>query len=109
MAMAGYGGRDDAARGKLTDLWAKALVIDAGRGRRGVIITLDPVGIDRTFSQAVCESLGDEWRSEGVLKGPIDHDVPVLAVGGTKGELKAILFGYACHATVLSFNRWSGD
>jgi hypothetical protein len=42
------------------------------------------------------------------LKGPIDHDVPVLAV--YKGlELKAVVFGYACHSTTLSFYKFSGD
>ena len=43
-----------------------------------------------------------------VLKGPVDHDVPVLAV--YKGlDLKAVVFGYACHSTTLSFQRFSGD
>jgi neutral ceramidase len=42
------------------------------------------------------------------LKGPIDHDVPVLAV--YKGlELKAIVFGYACHSTTLGIQKFSGD
>ena len=42
------------------------------------------------------------------LKGPIDHDVPVLAV--YKGlNLKAVVFGYACHSTTLSFQQFSGD
>ena len=42
------------------------------------------------------------------LKGPIDHDVPVLAV--YKGlNLKAVVFGYACHSTTLSFQKFSGD
>jgi hypothetical protein len=48
-------------------------------------------------------------REEGNLKGPVDHDVPVLAVRGAGGKLRAVVFGYACHATVLSFNQWSGD
>ena len=48
-------------------------------------------------------------RAAGKLKGPIDHDVPVLAVRDEKGKLKAVAFGYACHATVLSFYQWSGD
>lgn len=43
------------------------------------------------------------------LKGPSDHDVPVLAVHDATGQLKAITFGYACHATVLSFYQWCGD
>jgi neutral ceramidase len=46
---------------------------------------------------------------KGELKGPVDHDVPVLAVRGTKDELRAVVFGYACHATVLAFFKWSGD
>ncbi len=42
------------------------------------------------------------------LKGPIDHDVPVLAV--YKGlELKAVVFGYACHSTTLGIQKFSGD
>ena len=42
------------------------------------------------------------------LKGPVDHDVPVLAVyDGLK--LKAVVFGYACHSTTLSFQKFSGD
>ena len=46
---------------------------------------------------------------EGVLKGPVDHAVPVLAVFLPEGKLKAVLFGYACHNTVMSFYKWSGD
>ncbi len=50
-----------------------------------------------------------QLRAEGKLKGPIDHDVPVLAVRDAEGNLKTIVFGYACHSTVLSLNKWSGD
>ena len=48
-------------------------------------------------------------REQGALVGPVDYDVPVLAVRNREGELKAVLFGYACHATVLGINQWSGD
>jgi hypothetical protein len=48
-------------------------------------------------------------RAAGKLKGPVDHDVPVLAVRDAEGALRAVVFGYACHATVLSFYKWSGD
>ena len=34
--------------------------------------------------------------------GPVDHDVPVLRVDRTDGQLRAILFGYACHNTTLT-------
>ena len=199
--MSGYGSRDHPAEGKLTDLWAKALAIRDPLGNRGVIITLDLVGIDRGTTEAICEILNkkhglqrrqvaictshthtgpsvgrnlaplhylqvdenqqaalddytavligkvtrvvDEaiqamtpsllsWgsghctvavnrrenrpesevparRLKGELKGPSDHDVPVLAVRSPEGDLKTVLFGYACHATVLSFYQWSGD
>ena len=43
------------------------------------------------------------------LPAPVDHDVPVLAVRSNRGVLKAIVFGYACHATVLSGYEVSGD
>ena len=43
------------------------------------------------------------------LKGPNDYAVPVLAVRSPEGELRAVLFGYACHATTLSIYEWSGD
>ena len=199
--MSGYGSRDKPADGKLTDLWAKAAVLEDARGNRGVIISLDLVGIDRTLSQAVCDVLREryrleraqiaictshthtgpvvgqnlgplhyllvdeqqqalideyaeslqanivavvgaalddlapgvltwgngratfavnrrenkpydkarEWRTAGKLKGPIDHDVPVLAIHNESGELRGVVFGYACHSTTLSLNQWSGD
>lgn len=43
------------------------------------------------------------------LKGPVDHSVPVLAVRGAADRLEALLFGYACHPTTLSFTKWCGD
>lgn len=47
--------------------------------------------------------------AEGALKGPVDHAVPVLAAYLPEGKLKAVLFGYACHNTVMDYYRWSGD
>ena len=43
------------------------------------------------------------------LKGPVDHSVPVMTVTRPDGELAAVLFGYACHPTTLSFLTWCGD
>ncbi len=43
------------------------------------------------------------------LVGPVDHAVPVLTVTRPDGALAAILFGYACHPTTLSFLTWCGD
>lgn len=48
-------------------------------------------------------------RAEGKLAGPVDHDVPVLKITDEDGKLTGVLFGYACHATVLSGYEWSSD
>ena len=48
-------------------------------------------------------------REQHALKGPVDHDVPVLLVESTDGQLKAVVFGYACHNTTLNFYQWCGD
>ena len=50
-----------------------------------------------------------ELRKENKLAGPIDHELPVLAVYGDDDKLRAIVGGYACHATVLSLYFVSAD
>jgi neutral ceramidase len=46
---------------------------------------------------------------KNMLVGPVDHHVPVLTVTRPGGKLDAILFGYACHPTVMSYNTINGD
>ena len=41
--------------------------------------------------------------------GPVDHDVPVLAVRASDGSLRAIVFGYSCHNTTLDDYQINGD
>lgn len=43
------------------------------------------------------------------LKGPVDHHVPVLRVVRGDNQTAAIVFGYACHPTTMSFRTWCGD
>lgn len=43
------------------------------------------------------------------LNGPNDYSVPVIKVMRQDKSLLAIVFGYACHPTVLNINKWSGD
>ena len=51
-----------------------------------------------------------ELREKGELKGPVDHNLPVLAVSSSEdGKLFAVLYGYACHGTTTSLYEWSGD
>ncbi|MGP0065481.1 MAG: neutral/alkaline non-lysosomal ceramidase N-terminal domain-containing protein [Isosphaeraceae bacterium] len=48
-------------------------------------------------------------RQRVALQGPDDHDVPVLRVARPDGKPLAVVFGYACHCTVLDFNKFCGD
>ena len=48
-------------------------------------------------------------RATGQLVGPVDHYLPLLMVRAADGSLKTIVFGYACHATVLGGMDWCGD
>lgn len=48
-------------------------------------------------------------REQTELKGPNDYAVPVIKALTPKGVLKAIVFGYACHPTVLDLYQFSGD
>jgi neutral ceramidase len=198
--MAGYGSRTAPAEGKETDLFAKALVLEDASEKRGLVLTLDLVGIDRGFAGRVTDALAKQFqlpresvaictshthsgpvvagnlaplhyerlepaqrealdayadellakitatageaieklsparvqwgtgkcsfavnrrqnketevpdkRTKGELAGPSDHDVPVLSVRSPEGALTAVLFGYACHATVLSGQTWNAD
>lgn len=49
------------------------------------------------------------YRNHPNPDGPVDHTVPVLSVAGADGELRAALFGYACHNTTMGFRKWLGD
>lgn len=48
-------------------------------------------------------------NEQTILKGPNDYAVPVIKIAGASGKVTAIVFGYACHNTVLSGYQWSGD
>ncbi len=49
------------------------------------------------------------YRNSPNPDGRVDHDVPVLRVEDADGNLKAVLFGYACHNTTLGFYQMCGD
>jgi hypothetical protein len=198
MWLSGYAGRDKPAQGTLSDLHAKALVLEDPTGRRAVAVTMDLIGMSRELGAAICGELKAKYdlpreaiflssshthsgpivsgnlaamysldaeqsrivteyaealktklvdlvgtaiadlapaeisrgcglvtfavnrrnnpegsvtkmREIGRLKGPVDHDVPVLAVRAKNGTLRAVLFGYSCHATVLSGYQYCAD
>ena len=193
--LAGYGGRNRPADGKIHDLWAKALALEDSLGNRSVLVTLDLLGLSKPVSDRIRERLKSElnltkariilnsshthsgpvlsdalvdiypkdidkekgitrytaqletkiirlvsdafktmspadlYSGNGVtrfqvnrrnnkegslveqteLKGPNDHAVPVIKVTDHQGNIRAVVFGYACHATTLDGYQWCGD
>lgn len=88
MWMAGYASRTHPADGKLTELWAKAILLEDHAGSRGVILTLDLVGIDRELSQNICNSLAEKYgfqREQIAICCSHTHSGPV--VGRNLGPL----------------------
>ena len=51
----------------------------------------------------------DGYKNSPYPEGPVDHSVPVLRIEGADGQLRAVLFGYACHNTTLALYQFSGD
>ena len=49
------------------------------------------------------------YRNHPNPEGPVDHSVPVLSVRNAGGDLRAVVFGYACHNTTMGFRKWLGD
>lgn len=65
-----------------------------------------------SFGHGKCGFAINRRRAPGedsLALGPIDHDVPVLRVLGDDGQVRGVIFGYACHATVMAFFKWFGD
>ena len=49
------------------------------------------------------------YRNHPNPDGLVDHTVPVLAAYRPDGDLRAVVFGYACHNTTMGFRKWLGD
>jgi len=196
MWMAGYAARNNPSKGKIHDLWVKALAIEDESGNKAVLVTTDIIGYSRELSESICKRLEDQFNlkreniilssshthscpvcnknliniyppfdekqmgkineyqsyleekvvsctsnaldnmepaslSSGIgiarfavnrrenteeevlygseLKGPSDHSVPVFKLSDPNENIKAIVVGYACHATTLDGLQYSGD
>ena len=82
MWMAGYAARTKPSEGKMTDLWAKALVIEDAKGKKAVLVTLDLVGVERQLSVPICKELQTKYkldRSQIALNCSHTHSGPVVA------------------------------
>lgn len=75
---------------------------------------LQPVSLKYGAGKAGFAMNRREPTDKGVINGrnpagPVDHTVPVLVVEGDNAKPLAVVFGYACHNTTLSFYQWCGD
>ena len=75
---------------------------------------LEPCTLKWGVGQAGFAANRREYTPGGVINrhnpiGPVDHDVPVLAVCREDGTTKGVLFGYACHNTTLAVQKFNGD
>ena len=81
LMMAGYASRTAPATQKNNDLWAKTLFLEDSEGNRGVLISLDLVGIGRTLSQRICQRIQDAFgltRSQIGIFTSHTHSGPVV-------------------------------
>lgn len=107
---------DDAQRARITDYtnFLRATILDV---IDKALRELDDVSID--WGTGRCDFAvnrrnnpeGDvpALRARLALAGPVDHDVPVLRISTPDGKPRAIVFGYACHGTVLDQYKFCGD
>lgn len=78
------------------------------------IKNLEPVTLKYTTGKAAFAMNRREPTEKGIIigknpAGPVDHSVPILIAEGKDAKPRAIVFGYACHNTTLSFYQWCGD
>lgn len=78
------------------------------------ISNLEPVTLYRGLGEAKFAINRRQFFPDGVRIGvnpigPVDHDVPVMKAVDANDQVKAVLFGYACHNTTLSYNLFCGD
>ncbi len=107
----------DEAQQKLVDEYTAGLIDKMPGLVANAIKSLEPVTLEYGVGKTTFavnrrnnkEADVPKLRKEGKLVGPIDHEVPVLFVKNSQGKIKGILFGYACHATVVGLYDWSGD
>src|SRR5438132_10994689 len=87
MPMAGYASRTEPSEGTEQDLFAKALVLDDGRGGRVAIVTLDLIGVLDRLRSRVTEQLANTFQlpPEAVLMNA-SHTHCGPAYGGAEAQ-----------------------
>jgi hypothetical protein len=74
----------------------------------GALTQLAPARVE--FGQSLAGIAVNRRRGRNrSYPGPVDHDVPVLAIRDAEGKLRAVAVGYAAHATAMSDYQINGD
>lgn len=104
-------GKEDSVKVDEYSKWLEnkiiALVVDAASSLEEVTVE-SGIGVTR-FQVNRRNNSAAHLAQLHELKGPNDHAVPVIRIKDASGGLKVLLFGYACHPTVLDGYEWSGD
>lgn len=78
---AGYASRTHASEGKLHDLWAKALALEDGNGKKCVLVTTDMLGFPKAMSDRIRTQLNRQFslsKAQIILNSSHTHSGPVL-------------------------------
>jgi neutral ceramidase len=92
--------------------YAERLVVQFSEVACQAIARLEPARVSYGQGQVGFAANRREPTQGGVRlgvnpSGPVDHSVPVLRVDGPDGQLRSVLFGYACHNTTLGGDCYS--
>ncbi len=108
----------DQSQVQLIDQYTQKMVVECVELVEDALKSLAPAALHTSLGRATFAVNRRNNREADVpqliadgepLVGPVDHDVPVLRITRPNGTLDAIVFGYACHPTTLSFMKWCGD
>jgi len=96
------------------------LIAAVGDAVAAAIGDLKPAKLDYEVGKATFAAnrrvlTGGRWTAFGVQPdGPVDHALPVLRISDGDGNVRGVVFNYACHGTTLSGDHyringdWSG-
>jgi hypothetical protein len=101
--MSGYAARNKPSEGVLMPLWAKALALEDGRGRRAVIVTTDLIGLPMELTDVVAARAMEKYKLEReglVFNSSHTHTGPVV-----RGNLSVMESQQAPHREALAAYR----
>lgn len=112
-----YHAWDDAARDRTTQytLALEKAIVENTIKAFGSMSTATLWATEGTADFGVNRRNNDESQIDALLasgaplKGPVDHRVPLLVVRGSDDAPQTVVFGYACHTSMLALYQWSGD